>query len=40
MYKTLTGIIAERISKHLKEQSLLQAEKKDVTLELKVTKIS
>ena len=40
MYKTLTGIIAERISKHLKEQSLLPAEHKDVTLEVKVARIS
>jgi hypothetical protein len=28
MYKTLTGIIAKRISKHLEEQSLLPAEQK------------
>jgi hypothetical protein len=28
MYKTLTGIIAKRISTHLEEQSLLQAEQK------------
>jgi len=28
MYRTLTGIIAERISKHLKEQRLLQPEQK------------
>jgi len=28
MYKTLTGIIAKRISTHLEEQSLLPAEQK------------
>jgi len=28
MYKTLTGIIAKRISTHLEEQSLLSAEQK------------
>jgi hypothetical protein len=28
MYKTLTGIIASRISTHLKEQDLLPAEQK------------
>ena len=35
MYKTLTGIIDKRISIHLEEQS-----KKDVTLEVKVARIS
>jgi len=40
MYKTLTGIIAKRISTHLEEQSLLPASKKDVTLEVKVARIS
>jgi len=28
MYKTITGIIAERISTHLEEQSLIPAEQK------------
>jgi len=35
MYKTLTGKIAKRISTHLQQQS-----KKDVTLEVKVARIS
>jgi len=39
MHKTLTGIIAKRIS-NLEEQSLLPAEQKDVTLEVKVARIS
>jgi len=40
MYKTLTGVIAKRISTHLEEQRLLPAEQKDVTLEVKVARIS
>jgi len=40
MYKTITGIISKRISIHLEEQSLLPAEHKDVTLEVKVARIS
>jgi len=40
MYKTLTGIITKRISTHLEEQSLLPAEQKDVTLEVKVARIN
>jgi hypothetical protein len=39
MYKTLTGIIAKRISTHLEEQSLLSAEQKDVILEVKFARI-
>jgi len=38
MYKTLTGLIAKRISTHLEEQSLQS--KKDVTREVKVARIS
>ena len=40
MYETLTGIITKRISTHLEEQSLYQQSKKDVTLEVKVARIS
>ena len=40
MYKTLTGIIAKRITTHLEEQSLLPAKQKDVTLEVKVARIN
>jgi hypothetical protein len=39
MYKTLTAIMAKRIFTHLEEQSLLPANKKDVTLEVKATRI-
>jgi hypothetical protein len=35
MYKTITGIIARRISTHLEEQAYYQLSKKDVTLAVK-----
>jgi hypothetical protein len=40
MYKTLTGIIARRISVHLEENNLLPAELKDVILEVKDARIN
>jgi len=40
MYKTLTGIIAKRISTHLEEQNLLPGQQKDVTLEVKVARMN
>jgi len=40
MYKSLKGIIGKRISTHLEEQSLLPAEQKDVTLEVKAARIN
>jgi hypothetical protein len=40
VYKTLTGIIARRISVHLEEHNLLPAEEKDVVLEVKDARIN
>jgi hypothetical protein len=40
MYKTLTRIIAKRISTHLEEKNILSAEQKDVTLEIKAARIN
>jgi len=40
LYKTLTGKLANRISTHFEEQSLLPASKEDVTIEVKVARIN
>jgi len=40
MYKTLTGIIAKRISTHLESRAYYQQSKKDVTLKVKVARIN
>jgi hypothetical protein len=40
MYKTLTGIIAKRISTHWKSRVYYQQRKKNVTLEVKVAQIN
>jgi len=40
MYKTVTGIIAKRISTHWKSRVYYQQSKKDFTLEVKVEKIN
>jgi hypothetical protein len=40
MYKTLTRIIARRISVHLEEHNLLSQSKKDVNVEVKDARIN
>jgi len=40
MCKTLTGIIAKRVSTHFEERAYYQHSKKDVTLEVKAARIS
>jgi hypothetical protein len=40
MYKTLTGIIARRISVHLEEQNLLPEEQNGYHLEVKDARIN
>jgi hypothetical protein len=40
MYKTLTGIIARRISSQLEEHNLLPAEQKEITLDLEDARIN